>query len=117
MSMIFWKKPPGRFETAVDFTRIPPRLAKSPNSLILSIPLLPGSRQDPLFGNDARQCGLVVAGESGRLRTVSVAGAQLAFLQLVAHKSDVDRPPATVGVGLRVVTQRVEMRQIVTDGG
>ena len=46
-------------------------------------------------------------GKARGQRTISASSPHLVLLQLIAHESDRDRPPATVCIGFRVIAQRV----------
>src|SRR5690349_18964986 len=55
-------------------------------------------------------------GVTERLQPVSVARANAVFpVQALVRQLHLDRPPAAVRIWLRVITQRIEMRQVVAD--
>ena len=51
-----------------------------------------------------------------RLRSISVACADVVLLRVFAHKSYVDLAPAMIGVRCRIIANRIKMSQIVPDG-
>jgi hypothetical protein len=48
--------------------------------------------------------------------SISIAGADVVFLHFFSHKSYVYGTPAAVGVSLRIITDGIEMGQIVPNG-
>src|SRR5207245_9309 len=69
------------------------------------------------LGTTLQPGNFAVAGKARWLRTVSVASADLVFLQMVAQQFYGDSTPAGVGIGLGVVAERIKMLQIVPNGG
>src|ERR1700733_6983201 len=63
------------------------------------------------FGGGRGRTGRnVFRGETGALQAIPVARANVIVLVLVVHQFYGDGAPATVGIGLGVVTQRIKMR-------
>src|SRR5579871_3181928 len=74
------------------------------------------SKYNQLLWNQVRQRRFVFAREPGRLWTVSVSSTDFASFQAISHELNRNRAPPGVWVGFGVVTDRIEMRQVVADG-
>src|ERR1700722_17977350 len=53
----------------------------------------------------------------GLLQAVASAGTHVVLLQVLSYQLDRDRAPAGAWVWLRIVAERVEMRQVLLDEG
>src|SRR5438045_9105546 len=63
-----------------------------------------------------RNFGFASSREAVGSRPNSVARANVALLQAVADESHLNRAPAAIRIGLRVVADGIEMREIVSNG-